>query len=70
MAIETIEVPAGSFETYKVEFKGADGSPGGATYWVDTKQRITIKTKAVNPEMGGAIYTAELSKMDAGVAGK
>ena len=69
-AVETIEVPAGSFETYKVEFKGADASPGGATYWVDTKQRITIKTKAINPEMGGAIYTAELSKMDAGVAGK
>ena len=69
-AIENIDVPAGNFETFKVEFKSEDGSGGGSTYWVDKKQRITIKTRAVNPEMGGAIFTAELSKMDTGVAGK
>lgn len=70
IAVENIEVPAGTFETYKVELSAADGSAGGATYWIDIKKRITVKTKAINAEMGGAVFTAELSKIDSGVAGK
>lgn len=62
-ATETIEVPAGSFETYKVVLEALDGSPGGTTLWVDTQGTRIIKSTASLPQMGGAILTSELSSI-------
>ncbi len=61
--METIEVPAGSFEAYKAEVKPLDDSGGATTLWLCTKdgQRGLVKSSAIVPEMGGATVTMELS---------
>jgi len=67
---EMVKTPAGDFDTFVVNIKAADGSPGSSTYWIAQKERITVKNKSVIPEMNGAIYMSELSKMETVSAGK
>ncbi len=67
---EMVKTAAGDFDTFVVDIKAADGSPGNTTYWIAQKERITIKNKSVIPEMNGAIYMSELSKMETISAGK
>ncbi len=58
---ESVTVAAGTFDTYKLELKPANGDPGNTTIWVTAdKQRKPVKTSSVVPAMGGAIMTAEL----------
>lgn len=57
---EKVTVPAGSFDTWKLELKPADGAAGGATIWIDKATRKTIKQVATLPEMNGAQMTSEL----------
>lgn len=59
---ETVTVPAGTFECFKVEVSPADGSPGRQTFYVAKKERRTVKIEASMPQMGGAKLTAELAQ--------
>ncbi|HEX7707263.1 MAG TPA: S9 family peptidase [Thermoanaerobaculia bacterium] len=56
---ESITVPAGTFDTWKVETKPA-GDPGGMTLWIDKASRKPVKATAVMPAMGGATMLSEL----------
>jgi len=58
-AEEKVTVPAGTFDSWKVEVADADS---GKTihFWIDTKSRRFLKASSVLPEMGGAQMTVEL----------
>ncbi|MBP6823754.1 MAG: DUF3108 domain-containing protein, partial [Acidobacteria bacterium] len=56
---EKITVPAGSFDTFKVEITSAEGDPGKITIWIAKTNRNLIKTVAVVPS-NGAVITSEL----------
>jgi len=61
LGMETVEVPAGSAETYMLEVTSADGSPGKTTYFIEKgAARRVMKIVAVMPAMGGATMTQEL----------
>ena len=57
---EAVTVAAGTFETFKVDVKPADGSAGGMTIWIDKASRKPVKMETVMTQMGGAKMTAEL----------
>jgi dipeptidyl aminopeptidase/acylaminoacyl peptidase len=56
---ETVTVPAGTFEAYKVEL--SDGDSGKTTFWIAKQTQTAVKIAATLPEMGGALMTAELA---------
>ena len=53
-------MPAGTFETFKVELSSADGGPDKSTVWIAKETRTPVKISTVMAEMGGATLTAEL----------
>jgi hypothetical protein len=57
---ESVTVPAGTFETFKVEVSSADGGPDKSTVWIDKSTRTPVKVLSVMAEMGGATLIAEL----------
>ena len=57
---ESVTVPAGSFDSFKVEISPADGSPGNSTIWVDKQTSKPVKLISTMPQMGGATMTMEL----------
>lgn len=57
---ETVTVPAGKFETFKVEITSADGGNDQSTVWIAKDSRQAVKASAVLAAMGGATMTAEL----------
>ncbi|MBI4903668.1 MAG: S9 family peptidase, partial [Acidobacteria bacterium] len=57
VAVEKVMVPAGEFETFKVEAKSDQGT---ITYWIDKEGRKLVKMSASLPQMGGAKLTTEL----------
>ena len=57
---ETVTVPAGKFETWKVEITSADGGSDHTTLWVAKESRATVKTATVMATAGGATMIAEL----------
>jgi len=60
---ETVETPAGSFDTYRVDLQGDDGSSG--SMWVTEQQpHRGIKAEMVLPAMGGASATSVLTKVE------
>jgi dipeptidyl aminopeptidase/acylaminoacyl peptidase len=59
---ETITVPAGKFEAYRVEIASADGGTDKKTIWVAKDTRKVVKGSAVVAAMGGAVVTQELSE--------
>jgi dipeptidyl aminopeptidase/acylaminoacyl peptidase len=59
---EKVTVPAGTFDTFKIEITAADGGPEKLTLWTAKDSRKAVKISAVLPEMGGAVLTAELSE--------
>ena len=62
MGIESVAVPAGTFETFKIELRPMDHEPGGGTYFVDTKTRTQVRsTVALPPMAGGGTVTSELT---------
>lgn len=63
---ETVTVPAGTFETYRVEIGSAQGDPGSAVIWVAQDSRKVVKTEQSIPQMGGASVVAELQADTAG----
>jgi hypothetical protein len=57
---EKVTVPAGTFDTYRVEVNSADGGSDKRTVWVEKSTHSPVKTIAVMPSMGGATMTSEL----------
>lgn len=60
--IESVTVPAGTFEVYKIERRPMGTEPGGGTYFVDTKTRHLVRATVQLPPMtGGGTVTTELA---------
>lgn len=57
---ESVTVPAGTFDAWKVEVTSADGGPEKSTTWIAKDSRKPVKTIALLPQMGGATVTIEL----------
>jgi dipeptidyl aminopeptidase/acylaminoacyl peptidase len=58
VGVEKVTVPAGTFDTFKVEVADAEGG-GRTTYWIARDGRKTIKSSAVMPQFNGAVMTIE-----------
>jgi dipeptidyl aminopeptidase/acylaminoacyl peptidase len=60
VSLESVTVPAGTFEAYKVEITSTDGDK---TYiWVAKDTRKVLKTSATISQMNGAVITTELTE--------
>lgn len=57
---EEIKVPAGTFDTLRVEIASADGGSDKRTVWIAKENRTVVKVSAVVASMGGAVMTQEL----------
>lgn len=62
VGMESVTVPAGTFDSYKVEITSADGGNDKQTLWVAKDSRKPVKVSAVLGSMGGATMTAELEQ--------
>jgi dipeptidyl aminopeptidase/acylaminoacyl peptidase len=60
--IETVTVPAGKFESYRIEVTSADGGADKKTVWIAKDSRKVVKVSAVVAAMGGAVVTQELTE--------
>lgn len=58
---ESITVPAGTFNAYKVEIVSADNESDKTTLWIAKDSRKVLKISAVLPALNGAILTSELT---------
>jgi hypothetical protein len=58
---ESVTVPAGTFDAYKVEIVAADNDADKQTVWIDKSTRRVLKISAVLPSLNGAILTSELT---------
>jgi len=58
--VESVKVPAGSFDAFQVEISSADGGLDKSTVWIAKETRTPVKITTVMAEMGGATLTAEL----------
>jgi dipeptidyl aminopeptidase/acylaminoacyl peptidase len=58
---ESVTVPAGTFNAYKVEIVAADNDADKQTVWIAKDTRQVVKITAVLPNLGGATLTSELS---------
>jgi len=60
VGVESVTVPAGTFDAFKVELTSADGGTDKRTLWIAKDSRKPVKESAVLAEMGGAVLTEEL----------
>ncbi|HEX6730343.1 MAG TPA: hypothetical protein VF074_10050, partial [Pyrinomonadaceae bacterium] len=58
---ESVTVPAGTFDAYKLEIVAADNEADKQTVWIDKGSRKVLKISAVIPSLNGAILTSELT---------
>jgi hypothetical protein len=58
---ESVTVPAGTFDAYKVELVSADNDADKQTIWIAKDSRKVVKISALLPNLGGAVLTAELT---------
>lgn len=58
---ESVTVPAGTFDAYKVEILDAENEADKQTVWIDKRSRRVLKISAVLPSLNGAILTSELT---------
>ena len=58
---ESVTVPAGKFDAYKVEIQSADNEADKQTVWIDKASRKVLKIEAVLTNYNGAILTSELT---------
>jgi dipeptidyl aminopeptidase/acylaminoacyl peptidase len=61
-AVETVTVPAGKFEAFRVDITSADGGADKKTLWVAQDSHKVVKVSAVSAAMGGAVITEELTE--------
>ena len=59
---EKVTVPAGTFDSLKLEVTSAEGEAGTTTIWIDPATRQELKSVAVLPQMNGAVLTTELTQ--------
>jgi transcription antitermination factor NusG len=57
---ETVTVPAGSFEAFKVDVIDTENEADKQTIWVAKDSHKVVKLVATLPSLGGAILTSEL----------
>jgi hypothetical protein len=57
---ESVQVPAGSFDAWKVEISSAEGGPDKSTVWIAKDSGKPVKSTSIVAEMGGATMTSEL----------
>jgi dipeptidyl aminopeptidase/acylaminoacyl peptidase len=57
---ESVTVPAGTFDAYKLEIVAADNDADKQTIWIDKGTRKVVKISAVMPSLNGAIFSSEL----------
>ena len=57
---ETITIPAGRFETFRVGMTSADAGADRITVWVAKDTRQPVKYSVVMAAAGGAVMTGEL----------
>jgi hypothetical protein len=58
---ESITVPAGTFDAYRVEIVSADNEADKQTVWIAKDTRKVVKIAAALPSLGGAVLTSELT---------
>lgn len=58
--VESVTVPAGTFDAYRVEITSADGGSDKKTLWIAKDSHKVVKETAVLASMGGAALTQEL----------
>lgn len=58
--VESVTVPAGTFNAFRVEISSADGGNDKETVWIAKDSRKPVKSSAVLVQMGGAVLTSEL----------
>ena len=61
LGTESVTVPAGTFDAYKVEILAADNDADKQIVWIDKASRKVLKISAVIPGLNGAILTSELT---------
>jgi len=61
LGTESVTVPAGTFDAYKVEILAADNEADKQTVWIDKGSRKVLKITAVIPSLNGAVLTSELT---------
>ena len=59
---EKVTVPAGTFDSTKLEVTSAEGEGGQTTIWVDPATHQVVKSVSVIPQMNGAVMTSELAQ--------
>ncbi|HBB86740.1 MAG TPA: S9 family peptidase [Blastocatellia bacterium] len=59
---ESVTVPAGTFEAYKVEVVAADNDADKQTVWITKDTHKVVKIVATIPSLGGALLTTELAE--------
>jgi dipeptidyl aminopeptidase/acylaminoacyl peptidase len=59
---EKVTVPAGTFDTWKVEVATVDGTGENTTLYVDKATHHAVKIVTILPQMNGAVMTAEMVK--------
>jgi dipeptidyl aminopeptidase/acylaminoacyl peptidase len=57
---ESVTVPAGTFEAFKVQLSSAESPKDKAIVWIAKDTRQPVKMTAVSPAMAGATLTSEL----------
>lgn len=57
---ESVTVPAGTFDAFKVELTSANGGTDKETVWIARESRKPVKMSATLADMGGATITEEL----------
>jgi len=64
--METVDVPAGTFEAFSVAMTPLDGEGGGGTLWVSKKApRMVVRGELAMPaQAGGGTSTAELTSWE------
>lgn len=60
--VESVTVPAGTFQAYRVEVTSADGGGDKKTLWIAQDSHKVVKVSSVAASMGGATLTEELSE--------
>ena len=60
VGIESVTVPAGTFDAYKIEIVSAENEADKTTVWIAKDSRKVLKISAVLVNLGGAMLTSEL----------
>jgi len=58
--LESVTVPAGTFDALKVKLSSADGGPAKSTVWIAQDTRTPVKMHRLIAEVAGATLTIEL----------